>query len=151
MQPLKYRENGIIESGTGEVLQPLGLQPEGRRGKVDLHSAFGQLPALHGRIRRAGRGLRLSPVVDPCPARTGAGGRRAQRLLQAAHGAAVQGYGTQNLVRRPLHAHRRASGGRPHPARRLPPADCLLRPARNGQCRRSYRQPRIEVLSKGLS
>ena len=50
MQPLKYRENGIIESGTGEVLLPLGLQPEGRRGKVDLHGAFGQLPALHGRI-----------------------------------------------------------------------------------------------------
>lgn len=90
-------------------------------------------------------------MVDPCPAGAGAGGRRAQRLLQAAHGAAVQGYGTQNLARRPLHAHRSASGGRPHPARRLPPADRLLRPAGNGQCRRSYRQPRIEVLSKGLS
>lgn len=49
MQPLKYRENGIIESGTGELLQLLGLQPEGRRGKVGLHGAFDQLPALHGR------------------------------------------------------------------------------------------------------
>lgn len=72
-------------------------------------------------------------MVDPCPA--GAGGRRAQRLLQAAHGAAVQGYGAQNLARRPLHATRRAPGGGAHPARRLPPADCLLR----------------TVLSKGLS
>lgn len=127
------------------------LQSERRRRKIDFHGTARQLPALHGRIRHAGRGLRLSPVVDPCPARTGAGGRRVQRLLQAAHGAAVQGYGTQNLARRPLHAHRSASGGRPHPARRLPPADRLLRPAGNGQCRRSYRQPRIEVLSKGLS
>ena len=74
-------------------------------------------------------------MVDLCPARTGAGGRRAQRLLQAAHGAAVQGYGTQNLARRPLHAARRAPGGRAYPARWLPPADCLLR----------------TVLSKGLS
>lgn len=49
MQPLKYRENGIIESGTGEVHQLFGLQPEGQRGKIDLHGAFGQLSALHGR------------------------------------------------------------------------------------------------------
>ena len=111
------------------------MQSKRRRRKINLHRSACQSSPLYLATGRVSCRLRLSPVVDPCPARTGYGGRRAQRLLQAAHSAAVQGYGTQNLARRPLHAHRSASEGRPHPARRLPPADCLLR----------------TVLSKGLS
>lgn len=92
------------------------MQSKRRRRKINLHRSACQPSPLHLATGRVSCRLRLSPVVDPCPARTGDGGRRAQRLLQAAHGAAVQGYGTQNLICRPQHVVRRVSGGRLYPA-----------------------------------
>ena len=47
MQRHKQITNGIIESRTGEVFQPLGLQSEGRRRKIDLYGTARQLPALY--------------------------------------------------------------------------------------------------------